>query len=99
MLESNYDLDMLVNGVYPENVKLFVMGELGHLSNSEAGESLLELIGKNTEHVLLSHISKNNNTPKLALETVTKILSQNGQSSSILGLTYHNNMSKMITLG
>lgn len=99
MLESNYDLDMLVNGVYPENVKLFVMGELGHLSNTEAGESLLELIGQRTEHVLLSHISKNNNTPKLALETVTKILNQNGLNSSVLGLTYHNNMSKMITLG
>ena len=58
MLESNYDLDMLVNGLYPESVKLFIMGELGHLSNPEAGESLIELIGERTEYVLLSHISE-----------------------------------------
>ena len=32
-LESNFDLDMLVKGTYPEKVKLFILGELGHLSN------------------------------------------------------------------
>jgi phosphoribosyl 1,2-cyclic phosphodiesterase len=94
MLESNYDLDMLVSGVYPENVKLFIMGELGHLSNMDAGESLTELIGNKTEHVLLSHISMDNNTLKLAHDTVAKVIGRNGFDSSMLHLTYHNKMSE-----
>lgn len=93
MLESNFDLDMLVNGKYPENVKLFILGELGHLSNREAGESLVELVGRNTQYVLLSHISQDNNTPDLAYDTVSKIIGRHGVDTSILGLTYHNRMS------
>ena len=97
MLESNYDLDMLVKGTYPENVKLFIMGELGHLSNLDAGESLIELTGDNTEYVLLSHISKDNNTQKLAYETVSNIITRNGFDSSLLHLTHHNQMSEIFT--
>ena len=98
MLESNFDLDMLVNGTYPENVKLFILGDLGHLSNHEAGESLIELMGKNTKHVLLSHISQDNNTPDLAYNTVLKILQREGIMKPNLGLTFHNRMSKIISL-
>jgi phosphoribosyl 1,2-cyclic phosphodiesterase len=97
MLESNYDLDMLVNGRYPESVKLFILGELGHLSNRDAGENLIELIGENTEHVLLSHISKDNNTQQLAKDTVSKIITRHGFKSSILNLTHHSKMSEMFT--
>lgn len=97
MLESNYDLDMLVNGTYPENVKLFIMGELGHLSNRDAGESLVELIGANTESILLSHISQDNNTLELAHDTVAKIIQRHELKSSLLHLTYHNKMSETFT--
>lgn len=97
MLEANYDLDMLVAGTYPENVKLFIMGELGHLSNRDAGESLIELIGENTESILLSHISQDNNTPTLAHDTVAKIIQRYGLKSSILHLTYHNKMSDIFS--
>ena len=98
MLESNYDLDMLVNGTYPENVKLFILGELGHLSNQDAGESLIELLGDKTEHVLLSHISKDNNKHKLAYDTVSTILKKNGVNNSMLGLTYQNKMGQEISV-
>ncbi len=99
LLESNYDLDMLVNGRYPENVKLFILGELGHLSNTEAGESLVELLGPETKHVLLSHISQDNNTPQLALRTVSNILNNHNMSDSFLELTYHNRMGKIHSIG
>ena len=95
MLESNYDLDMLVHGTYPENVKLFIMGELGHLSNREAGDSLIELIGDMTDYVLLSHISKDNNTQTLAFGTVSKIIRRHGVDSSLLHLTHHNQKSDL----
>ena len=98
MLEANYDLDMLVHGSYPPNVKLFIMGELGHLSNTEAGESLLELVGQKTEHVLLSHISKDNNTPKLAYKTVSQILHRHGVKDLTLGITHHSQMGNRISL-
>jgi phosphoribosyl 1,2-cyclic phosphodiesterase len=98
MLESNYDLDMLVNGTYPENVKLFILGELGHLSNQDAGESLVELLGDRTNHVLLSHISKDNNKHRLAYDTVSTILKKNGFNNSMLKLTYQNKMGEEISL-
>jgi len=98
MLEANYDLDMLVQGKYPPNVKLFIMGDLGHLSNTEAGESLVELLGEKTKHVLLSHISKDNNTPELAHDTLSKVLRRHGITDLDLGLTYHNQMAKACLL-
>jgi phosphoribosyl 1,2-cyclic phosphodiesterase len=97
MLESNYDLDMLVKGKYPENVKLFILGELGHLSNMDAGESLVELIGDNTEYVLLSHISQDNNTLKLAHDTVSRIMHRNGFNQRMLHLTYHSKMTEIFS--
>ena len=89
---------MLVNGTYPENVKLFILGELGHLSNQDAGESLVELLGDKTEHVLLSHISKDNNKHKLAHDTVSTILKKHGFDNTMLGLTYQNKMGEEISL-
>ena len=77
---------------------LFILGELGHLSNQDAGESLVELLGDRTDHVLLSHISKDNNKHKLAYDTVSTILKKNGFNNSILKLTYQNKMGEEISL-
>ena len=98
MLESNYDLDMLIQGTYPESVKLFIMGELGHLSNQEAGDSLIELIGDRTRYVLLSHISQDNNTQTLAFNTVSKIIERHGFNRSLINLTHHNKISDVFSV-
>lgn len=64
-LESNYDEDMLLNGSYPYHLKKRIHGEKGHLSNRQA----LELFKKHRPpfmtHLVLSHLSQNNNCPEL----------------------------------
>lgn len=67
ILESNHDIDMLWNGSYPYHLKQRVAGTRGHLSNEAAAEVLLELIASGTRHILLAHLSKENNTPETAL--------------------------------
>lgn len=64
-LEANYDDDMLMNGDYPFYLKKRISDGLGHLSNIEA----LNLYKKHRpafmSHLILSHLSKNNNNPDL----------------------------------
>jgi phosphoribosyl 1,2-cyclic phosphodiesterase len=68
-LESNYDDTMLLEGEYPYFLKQRVAGEYGHLSNEMAGELILNHASPHLEYVLLSHLSENNNTPDIALQT------------------------------
>ena len=67
-LESNYDEHMLEVGGYPFYLKKRISGERGHLSNKQALELFLEHRPAFMSHLLLSHLSKNNNCPKLVGE-------------------------------
>lgn len=69
-LESNYDEKMLWEGHYPYFLKQRVASELGHLSNDQTFELLDQHTNGNLECVFLSHISKDNNTPEKAKETM-----------------------------
>ena len=72
-LESNYDSEMLENGIYSNELKQRIRGGKGHLSNTEASELLLQS-GKRLRWVCLGHLSAKNNTPELVLETHRKVL-------------------------
>ena len=67
-LESNYDEEMLANGGYPFFLKKRITGGLGHLSNSVAFELFIKHRPPFMSHLILSHLSKNNNCPKLVHE-------------------------------
>ncbi|MCB0698433.1 MAG: MBL fold metallo-hydrolase [Chitinophagaceae bacterium] len=67
-LESNYDADMLEKGRYPVSLKNRIRGGLGHLSNKEALDLFLEYKPNHMTHVFLSHLSRDNNRPELALQ-------------------------------
>lgn len=69
-LESNHDENMLMVGAYPYYLKQRILGEHGHLSNDTAAELLCRLYHENLQHVILAHLSKENNYPELAYETV-----------------------------
>jgi phosphoribosyl 1,2-cyclic phosphodiesterase len=73
-LESNYDEQMLKTGSYPYFLKQRVASSLGHLSNVQALHLLNENAGKHLKCVFLSHLSAENNTPELALETHRPLL-------------------------
>jgi phosphoribosyl 1,2-cyclic phosphodiesterase len=64
-LEANYDADMLEKGSYPYHLKNRIRGGLGHLSNEQALQLFLEHRPGFMSHLLLSHLSKNNNNPTL----------------------------------
>ncbi|MBQ5699017.1 MAG: MBL fold metallo-hydrolase [Lachnospiraceae bacterium] len=70
LLESNHDLRMLESGPYPYYLKRRIMGNFGHLSNENAGRLLNCILNDKMKYVLLGHLSKENNLPELAFETV-----------------------------
>ena len=76
ILEANHDLHMLKQGSYPEHLKKRIASTVGHLSNYEAALLVLEHATKKLHHVLLSHLSENNNTPELALSTFNSIVAE-----------------------
>jgi phosphoribosyl 1,2-cyclic phosphodiesterase len=64
-LEANYDEEMLDKGNYPFHLKKRIRGGLGHLSNKQALELFISHKPAFMSHLLLSHLSKNNNSPEL----------------------------------
>lgn len=75
LIESNYDKMMLMAGKYPYPLKKRIDGRLGHLSNADCADFLPELVRSGTEHILLGHLSKENNLPQLAEQTSVSELS------------------------
>ena len=78
MIESNYDDRMLTEGDYPEFLKKTIRGDHGHLSNDDAGRLAARSWTDRTEHIVLLHLSKDNNRPDIARAAVEGSLLQNG---------------------
>jgi len=83
ILEANHDRAMLMSGPYPYFLKQRVCGEQGHLSNEQAVCALRELANQEMKAVILAHLSEQNNTPGLALETVCSAMSVLPQAQHI----------------
>ena len=80
LLESNHDVKMLKSGPYPQWLKNRVIGKRGHLSNTDCARfaCMIKKENPNLKELILGHISKENNIPMLALETVKSALSKEG---------------------
>jgi len=74
LLEANHDVDMLKAGSYPYPLKMRILSAQGHLCNEDAGFALCRLCARGVHNVILGHLSKENNTPELALVTVRSVL-------------------------
>lgn len=70
LLEANHDVHMLEVGPYPYYLKQRVLGNQGHLSNELTGRLLCNILHNNLKHIILGHLSKENNYEELARETV-----------------------------
>ncbi len=70
VLECNHDVDMLMNGPYPYDLKLRIKSKRGHLSNDDCALFASELCFVGTKNILLAHLSEENNDPSLAYDTV-----------------------------
>lgn len=86
LLESNYDPEILKCSRYPFSLKQRIVGPNGHLSNSTAGKTISELTKSNLKEVMLGHLSKENNFPELAYQTVVEELQKNNVDLDTLRL-------------
>jgi len=78
-LEANYDRDMLMNGTkYPLTLKRRIDGPNGHLSNNVSAEAVEFLAKTGTRQIVLSHLSKENNSPALAYNSICSIIKDKG---------------------
>ena len=74
LLEANYDIEMLRNGIYPFHLKTRIFSNNGHLSNADSGAFAARLVKSGTTRLILGHLSQDNNTPELAEATVQRCL-------------------------
>ena len=70
VVEANHDVRMLEAGPYPYYLKRRILGNYGHLSNELSGQLIYRLLNDHVKGILLGHLSKENNIPELAYETV-----------------------------
>ncbi|MDE5585451.1 MAG: MBL fold metallo-hydrolase [Muribaculaceae bacterium] len=78
IIEANYDAYMLRMGRYPEYLKARIASGTGHLDNRQTAAFLTEIINPGLNHIFLCHLSKDNNTPQIALRTVREALEAKG---------------------
>lgn len=74
VVESNHDREMLARGPYPAYLKARVGGELGHLSNVQAANLVAGINTRTLQHVVVAHLSENNNRPELAQTALADVL-------------------------
>lgn len=81
LIESNHDETMLIRGPYPKKLKERILSENGHLSNKLCGALCAKLVREGKlRKILLGHLSSDNNTPRLAYETVSNSIEAAGFS-------------------
>lgn len=83
LLESNHDVEMLRRGSYPAQLKLRILSDEGHLSNNACAVELPSLLKSGTNRIILGHISKENNTPLLALSAARSTLAAFGAKDGV----------------
>ncbi|MBN7773303.1 MBL fold metallo-hydrolase [Clostridium aminobutyricum] len=82
-LEANHDENMLKMGRYPWSVKQRILGDKGHLSNTMAGKCICKILDdckqareKKQRRILLAHLSRENNFPEMAFQTIKNVLEE-----------------------
>lgn len=84
LIECNYDKDMLQSGPYPPHLKARVGGKFGHLSNEDGALLAAVLAKTGASHILLGHLSLENNLPERALAAVEAEFEKRGVTAKVL---------------
>jgi phosphoribosyl 1,2-cyclic phosphodiesterase len=98
VLEANHDPDMLLNGPYPYYLKARIAGPKGHLANEDTARAIIESHTPDLKGVMLAHLSRFNNTPDVALNTISDMLSSQGLVDIPIFLSYHDRPSQRIEI-
>lgn len=80
VVESNHDIDMLREGMYPYILKKRILSDNGHLSNAACADALPGFVGAGLTRIILGHLSEENNTPHLALNESIDALNRAGMA-------------------
>ena len=74
IFESNHDVRMLREGKYPYHLQQRILSDKGHLSNKDSSYYLSKFVTDDTKKIVLIHLSEENNTPELALNSLLDAL-------------------------
>lgn len=74
VVESNFDVDMLLGGDYPHELKMRICQGYGHLSNDACSQAIRDFLHPGLKNLFLCHLSGNNNTPRLAYQQAADTL-------------------------
>ena len=97
VFESNHDIEMLMNNPkYPHHTKIRILSDKGHLSNKDSAYYLTKLIGENTHHIILAHLSEQNNTEELALSTLKETLERKNIDFKNIKIARQNEMTEFV---
>ena len=97
VFESNHDIEKLMeNPNYPHQTKIRILSDKGHLSNKDSAYYLTKLIGKDTHHIILAHLSEQNNTEELALSTLKETLKRKDIKFDDIKVAKQNEMTELI---
>lgn len=80
-IEANHDPAMLKNGPYPRALQERVASDQGHLNNGQSADELAALLHPGLERVVAMHISENNNTYRLPVESLRAVLEREGHDA------------------
>ena len=78
VVESNYDMDMLMYGPYTYELKMRIVQGCGHLSNDECASAIRRFWHPGLRNIFLCHLSENNNTAELAYKSALDALAEKG---------------------
>ena len=73
VVESNYDKKMLDYGPYPPSLKRLIDSDIGHMSNLECARAVKRTMHDNGRKIFLGHLSRHNNTPDIAKDTISEV--------------------------
>jgi len=76
ILESNHDVQMLLNGPYPPHLKQRIKSRQGHLSNDQAVGVISQILHPGLKNLVLAHLSEKNNLPDLAHKLMSDFLKE-----------------------
>ena len=102
LIESNHNVDLLLNGNRPEFNKQRILSKVGHLSNEDCGNVLSNCINETTHTIVLCHLSNDHNNGSIALKSVKSTLSKNcsffSNSLNIIAFTQRDDPTEFINV-
>ena len=89
VIEANHDEGMLRTGPYPLYLQRRIASRTGHLSNRDAAALCAEVAHRGLQHVVLAHLSENNNDQQVARATVTEALGRTRFRGTVTAAPQH----------